>query len=316
MPNNRSNSDSTLDDKGLSSRMQADWDRRIKHDYRFWMSESYADDGAMFKSGYRDLEILTADIVSPSPLTVMELGCGVGRILRAASEKFSHVHGLDVSKEGIAKARELLSDLTNVTLHLGDGLCIPLPNASLDMVYSFASLVCMPVDVIAGYLLEAHRVLKVNGTLRIQLYLGKEQPSAKSDTLSMRVFEEQNFIRAVQCAGFDVDVIAELQLPLQVSFEESGIKAVTAILHSTTKSPMAATDIARVLLPRGEGRAAGDLTDADLEYWMLLNYSFELLTKGEKEKGSNSYDEALKLEAGVTIDARELKEKISNLLPA
>lgn len=294
--------------------MQADWDRRIKHDYRFWMSESYADDEAMFKSGYRDLEILTSDIISPSPLIAVELGCGVGRILRAASEKFSHVHGLDVSKEAIAKGRELLSGISNVTLHVGDGLTIPLPNSSVDIVYSFASLVCMPVEVIAGYLLEARRVLKANGTLRIQLYLGKEQPSAQSDTLSMRVFEEQNFIRAAQCAGFEVGNVTELKLPLQVSFEESGMKAVTAVLSSTTKPPMVKAEVSRALLPKGEGRSEGDLTDADLEYWMLLNYALELLTKGEKEKGSKSYNEALKLECGITIDARELKEKILKAL--
>jgi ubiquinone/menaquinone biosynthesis C-methylase UbiE len=294
--------------------MQADWDRRIKHDYRFWMSESYVDDEAMFKSGYRDLEILTSDIVTPSPLIAVELGCGVGRILRAASEKFSHVHGIDVSKEGITKARELLSSISNVTLHVGDGVTIPLPSASADVVYSFASLVCMPVDVIAGYLIESRRVLKTNGTLRIQLYLGKEQPSAESDTLSMRVFDEQNFVRAAQCAGFEVDKITELKLPLQVSFEESGIKAVTAVLTPNSKPPMAKADVSRALLPKGEGRVEGDLTDADLEYWMLLNYSHELLTKGEKEKGAKSFKEALSLEKGVTVDTSELKEKIRKLL--
>lgn len=314
MSNNSSHKSGPLSSHDLSSRMKEDWDRRIKHDYRFWMSESYADDVAMFKSGERDLEILTGDINDRTLLTALELGCGVGRLLKAASEKFTSVHGLDVSEEGIAKAKELLAGCRNIALHLGDGLRIPVPDASIDVVYSFASMVCMPVSVIAGYLAEAHRVLKKNGHLRLQLYLGKEQPSAQSDTLSMRVFEESNFRRAAQCAGFDVTSVSELKLPVQVSFEDSGMKAMIIALTPRTSSPMNTIDIASALLPHGEGRTKGDLTDADLEYWMLLNYAEELLRCGDKKKGEQNFNAALALEKQISIDARALKEKIKKLL--
>ena len=85
----------------LARRMRSEWDDRISHDYRYWMSDGIKDDSAMWSTGERDLEILLRGSRSDELQNqiALELGCGVGRILKAASKRFKRVIGVDVSHD-------------------------------------------------------------------------------------------------------------------------------------------------------------------------------------------------------------------------
>ena len=89
----------------LARRMKDDWDRRVDHDYRFWMTESHTSDQVMWDSGKRDIEILLHGITEREKKTIVEIGCGIGRILKAALPQFAKVIGCDVSEAAISKAR-------------------------------------------------------------------------------------------------------------------------------------------------------------------------------------------------------------------
>lgn len=297
--------------KSLSERMKADWNRRIKHDYLFWMSDGRKDEKAMWESGDRDFAIITKGITNTSQKSILEIGCGVGRLLRPALNNFAHVVGLDVSEQAISKAREFLGSSPKLSLHAGNGVDLhPLEDGSLNVVYSFAALTSMPVKVIAKYLSEAHRVLCKSGTLRLQVYLGAEQELADNDTLHMRCFSQDNFVEALKLAGFDLEWIEELQLPFQVSFKEAGIIAYVTSFIRSDRAVESTDSIADALLPGGE--ASFDGADADLEYWMALNFADELADDGDVERAKAALDYANNFQKTVSIDVRDLLDRVVN----
>jgi spore maturation protein CgeB len=259
----------------LAERMRAEWDERIAHDYRFWMSDGQSSDQQMWQTGDRDFAILLRDFPEDQRGTLLEVGCGVGRLLRPAAKHFKKVIGIDVSQVAIEKARELLKDASHVEPICGDGLTLrPVPDGSVDAVISFAALTSMPTRVIANYLLEMKRVLKPTGEIRLQVYLGKEQQVREEDTLFLRCYGENNFQNAIQAAGFTMLWQEELVLPFTVSVKESGIVASIVALKPCAAESASADEVARCLLPGGEAKTTIDAgCRSDLEYWMTMQYA-------------------------------------------
>jgi len=294
----------------LASRMRSDWDRRVSHDYRFWMSDGHSDDKAMWESGERDFNILTAGISNPEKKIILEVGCGVGRLLRAASEQFKKVIGFDVSGKAILKADELLFDRDNVDLYQGNGFDLqPIPDKSLDVVVSFAALTSMPTRVIAAYLCEMHRVLKPGGEVRLQVYLGEENKVSESDTLHLRCYKQNNFFEAVKLAGFTLESHKELILPFEVSFKEIGIEAIIVSMNKGDLEPGSAEAIAQKLLPEGESMSEEESPDG-LEYWMTLSYAKELVKEDKLDKARETLQYALDHSTAVKMDVQDLLQKI------
>jgi spore maturation protein CgeB len=292
----------------LSARMKADWDRRISHDYRFWMSDSYKDDTAMWAAGERDVQaLLNSPIPAKRQGAFLEVGCGVGRLLRAASKRFESVVGLDVSESAINKAHELLKDLSNVELKLADGITIPYPDGTFDLVSSFAALASMPVEVIASYLREMRRVVKNSGHILLQLYFGIEQVVSADDTLHLRCFNEDKFREAAKIAGFKVLEVRELNLPFQVSFKEAGLTAVVVDLVPESQ-PESTAEISKAL---GADQKADERADVNLEHWMALNYANELVERGDFEAAKRTLEYAVSFTKAATIDTRDLLARVT-----
>ena len=100
----------------------------------------------------------------------LEIGCGPGRLMRPMSRHFAEIHGVDVSDEMIALARERLRDTPHAHPHLTDGASLAeFPEETFDFVYSYAVFQHVPSrDVIAAYMREIRRVLKTGGFARLQ----------------------------------------------------------------------------------------------------------------------------------------------------
>jgi spore maturation protein CgeB len=297
----------------ISELMKSDWDRRVKHDYRFWMSDGRENDTAMWESGRRDLEIICSGIADPEEKVVLEIGCGVGRLLNAAVDKYWRVIGIDVSEEAISKAKELLPAYDTLQLITGNGVDLhPVPDNSVDLVISFASITSIPTDVIANYLIEIHRVLKPTGVVRLQMYLGKEQPVRTTDTLHLRCYQRENLESAAALAGFEVEFIEQLELPFQISSGEAGFEAVKVSLKPLDSTPAEAEEISRALLPQGELTVTEMVEADDLEYWMTVNYAKELADEGQYEKARETLEYAVSFGKAATIDVRDLLDRIVN----
>jgi SAM-dependent methyltransferase len=110
-----------------------------------------------------------APVPPPGRQLAVEIGCGVGRVCQALSERFDGVVGLDISSEMIRRARELVPD-DRVTFEVGNGSSMaPVADASADLVLSFTVFQHIPdVAVIEGYIRESGRVLRPGGLLVFQ----------------------------------------------------------------------------------------------------------------------------------------------------
>jgi spore maturation protein CgeB len=295
----------------LAEQMRKDWDRRVSHDYRFWMSDGYQDDGQMWSTGERDFSIVSDGIPGGDDRTALEIGCGVGRMLRSASKKFGRVVGLDVSQRAIDKARELIGPHPRIELVVGSGFDVqPVESNSIDFVWSYAALTSMPTKVIASYLLEMKRVVKQSGTVRLQVYLGQHMGVSESDTLHLRCYSAGNFKNAVERAGMRVASSRELVLPIPVSFKEYGVEAVVVTLEPTECQPQSAERVAEALLPEGESDVTAEHAPLDLEAWMTLRYAEELADAGEYKRARQALDYVVSHCRSTTIDISDILERI------
>ena len=89
---------------------------------------------------------------------LLDAGCGTGNYALALSEKGFRVTGLDISKDMLAQAQELPS---NVNLILGDAEQLCLINDSMDLVYYLTSLEF--INDIEKTLKETKRAIKPGG---------------------------------------------------------------------------------------------------------------------------------------------------------
>jgi spore maturation protein CgeB len=307
-----------MDDFGKLSRlMKDDWNRRVNHDYRFWMSDGLKTDEAMWQAGERDFAIITEGINQTEQLHILEVGCGVGRLLRPAVARFGKVTGIDVSEQAIKMAQQFLGNHQNLELMVGNGFDLkPIADSSVDVVFSFAALTSMPTDVIAHYLIEMHRVLRPGGQVRLQVYCGEEYRVCREDTLHVRCYSERNLRAGIQSAGFELINLQELKLPLQVSFEDIGIKAVMITLVKTNSLPGSIGEVSNSLLPGGEVEVSVVTNPHDLEHWTALNYAQKLVQEGDIERAKQALEYAVTHCQNTTIDTKDLLERIKTAIDA
>lgn len=99
----------------------------------------------------------------------LEIGCGTARLTRPMARDFDQVHAIDVAPGMLERASGAVSGLP-VTLHHTDGIRIPLPDTSVDAVFS--THVFQHLDTIDDALAnwrEIARVLRPGGTLFVHL---------------------------------------------------------------------------------------------------------------------------------------------------
>src|SRR3954449_13603808 len=145
--------------------MAAFWDARAREDPFFFVDDRLdyrsPDLERFWAGGEEALDALLAAVGAPaieSHHTVLDLGCGVGRITRPLSARAGRVVALDVSAAMLARARELNGHLTNVEWVQGDGHT--LPDTPVDVAVSFVVLQHVPDPRITlGYVRELGRVL-------------------------------------------------------------------------------------------------------------------------------------------------------------
>lgn len=156
----------------MAARMQRDWDARARVnaayfvDFGAWRTEE-----EIRFAGERDAGLLVRGIPSDELATseVLEIGCGIGRILLPLAERVRCAAGIDVSLEMLRIARERLEGTANVLLAHNDGTgTLSFRDSSFDLVFSCFVFEHVPWTVTARYLDEAGRVLRQGGRLRIQ----------------------------------------------------------------------------------------------------------------------------------------------------
>ncbi|MGA3315845.1 MAG: class I SAM-dependent methyltransferase [Candidatus Korobacteraceae bacterium] len=96
---------------------------------------------------------------TPKPTdAVVDIGCGIGRLIRAISPEVGHVYGFDIAKQMLEKAKGL--ELPNSTFLETEGNSLrPLQDNSCDLVLAYCVFQHLPsTDVLQQYLAEMVRV--------------------------------------------------------------------------------------------------------------------------------------------------------------
>jgi cyclopropane fatty-acyl-phospholipid synthase-like methyltransferase len=192
--------------------MRTDWDRRARENAPFYVCTTAADSPESFAaSGRRDLEEKVLDGLDVSPRwRVLEIGCGMGRLLRPLAPRVASVVGTDLSEEMLRRAREYCASLPNIELALTDGGLDFLADASFDFVFSHIVFQHLPRKAYAErYFRDAFRVLAPGGVFRVQVDGRSRQFFRRwvADSWSGVVFSGPELSRRLERAGFRVKEI-------------------------------------------------------------------------------------------------------------
>src|SRR3954471_20478680 len=144
--------------------------------------------------------------VKPSD-RVLDLGCCSGWAARLVAKRFhpKKIIGIDISDEMVRRAAEQSEGIANIEFQHGAAEKIPLPDSSLDKIFSIESFYYWP-DQMAG-LKEAKRVLAPGGKLFILINLYKDNHYSLrwADELKVPVhaLSEAEYISLLEKAGFE-----------------------------------------------------------------------------------------------------------------
>ena len=197
----------------LSRRMASDWDKRARKNAEYYIATGFKhwDLEAFLASGRDAAQRFILDDLGnitradPKTLSILELGCGIGRVTRAFAQIFGHVHAVDVSAEMIARAKRLLSDQDNVTLHLNNGLDLAaIPGESIDFAFSHLVFQHIPsAAVVENYVREVYRVLRPGSLFKFQVQ-GAPTDLDQADTWVGVTLDETACRRLAEMSGFEM----------------------------------------------------------------------------------------------------------------
>jgi ubiquinone/menaquinone biosynthesis C-methylase UbiE len=169
----------------LNNTMRRDWDERARRD-AFYYIASWCDDWdekSFFDSGEQDYARFVEPALSkfhfdPTGKAMAELGCGAGRMTRSFAQRFQSVYAVDISAEMQLRAKNYLSNLSNVHWVLTNGETLSgIADSSMDFVFSYLVLQHLPTkELVFSSVREMVRILRPDGILLFQ-YNGSDQPN-------------------------------------------------------------------------------------------------------------------------------------------
>ena len=161
----------------LADSMRRDWDDRARKNAFYYIASWRRnwDDASFLQSGEDDYcrfvePVLQRNDFSQKGKSILELGCGAGRMTGSFAQRFARVLALDISSEMLERSRSLHHGLTNVQWMQANGSDLAeIPNGSVDFVFSYLVLQHMPTEsLIHSYVCEILRVLADGGLCLVQ----------------------------------------------------------------------------------------------------------------------------------------------------
>jgi len=165
-----------------SAAMRQDWNERARKDAFYyvatwrqdWTVKTFLESGEV---EYRKLvqPVLDEQRFLPEGASMLEVGCGAGRMTASFARRFASVCALDISEEMQDLAKQHVAGFQNIQWVLGDGTnLLAIPSESFDFVFSYLVLQHLPAEGLAmAYIREMLRVLKPGGMLLFQFNSAK-----------------------------------------------------------------------------------------------------------------------------------------------
>ncbi len=187
--------------------MRREWEQRAESDAFGYIGRGYAENDAMFwASGETDIvEQVLDGITLDRSAAVLEIGCGVGRLIRPFAHRVASINGVDIAPGMIARGRELLAGQTNVHLYPTDGTLGMFEDNTLDFVFSFVVFQHIPAkSAIVRYIKETARILKSAGIFKFQVDGRVRSIWRGSDTWLGVWFSPKEIKHLLKKAGFSI----------------------------------------------------------------------------------------------------------------
>ena len=106
-----------------------------------------------------------------SSMNILEIGCGIGRILIPMRKIFGNVTGIDISSEMVLLGQKYVSDIPNCSIVENNGTDLAeFSDNSFDFCYSFIVFQHIPEKkIVENYIKEVSRILKSSCLFRFQV---------------------------------------------------------------------------------------------------------------------------------------------------
>jgi SAM-dependent methyltransferase len=209
------------------------WDRSARVDSLNAIAAD-SDERSFQSSGRAEAQALCRFVGSED--TVLDIGCGTGRVMEHLGSCCREVHGIDISERMVEEGRARLAHLTNVHFHHGNGYDLAgFEDSSFDVVYSIVALQHMTRAVAYNYLLESNRVLRQDGVLWFYVpnllrddgfaaFHHLSQPWFVSHPYPMNFYTPQEVGRLVVAAGFWLE---DLNDEMRVTARKTGVAGIS-----------------------------------------------------------------------------------------
>ena len=190
------------------------WDKLAKENSRYYINSDYGrsiDEEKFRESGERDyMTYMVGDglLMSKFDLkecTLLEIGCGTGRMTEFMAQDFSLVIGTDISGRMIREAMERLEGLVNVELLETDGDSLPLPDDFVDIAFSYLVFQHMKDrEMVENNFKEVYRVLRKKGVFKVLIRSDKVDVNKWWGGVD---YTEQTMGKLIREIGFDLSKI-------------------------------------------------------------------------------------------------------------
>ena len=189
----------------IAEKINRDWDQPAQHHARFWIATEHYQTEEVFAQSWQDtaqalLKALTG--LHQPAWKVLDIGCGIERVLKPLAKHFHALIGIDVSSTMIAQSKTYLSKYPHITTFETSGMDLrEFQDQSFNLVYSYVAFQHMPRPVFEQYLSEINRVLTPEGYLALQLPIGPYCDVSIEDTIGIRSYSIQEINQKLRNNG-------------------------------------------------------------------------------------------------------------------
>ncbi len=207
-------------------RMRRDWERRANENARHyvltgqpnWSDEEFYQAGevTMREDILNDLENICQG-KDPKQMSVLEIGCGAGRVTRAFAKFFGSVYAVDISRAMVAQARRAVAAFPEARVLHNNGKDLRVVGGrwwnrlgigrapQFDFAFSMMVFQHIPSrKIIENYVREVHRLLKPGGLFKFQVQGSPHVQLHPEDTWVGSPFNEEEARQLAASCGFEM----------------------------------------------------------------------------------------------------------------
>ncbi len=207
--------------------MRRDWNRRARENARYYVAtgrEEWSEE-EFYNSGEATLrEEILSDLGNvcqgrdPKDMTVLEIGCGAGRVTRALAGFFGKVYAVDISSEMVRRARSALRDYPNAQVFRNNGKDLSAirggwwqrlakKQKEIRFDFAFSCIVFQHIpsrEIIENYVREVNRVLKPGALFKFQVQGYATVEVKPGDTWVGMPYTRREAVEMAERCGFEM----------------------------------------------------------------------------------------------------------------